>query len=141
MMAFEQAMAGRSLTSRTFSLRQRTIYLLYERACPHRRADHLYLASFRGLTAGRALTKSELITEIATANPHLRGEDVETILAAILDGIASALVRGDRVELRGFGAFTVRRRDPLTGRDPRNGDPVSVDAKSVPFFKAGKDLS
>ena len=87
------------------------------------------------------MTKSELITEIATANPHLRGEDVETILAAILDGIASALVRGDRVELRGFGAFTVRRRDPRTGRDPRNGDPVSVDAKSVPFFKAGKDLS
>lgn len=134
-------MAGRSLTSRTFSSRQRPICLLYERACPHRRADHLHPASFRGLTAGRELTKSELITEIATAHPHLRGEDVETIVTTILGGIASALVRGDRVELRGFGAFTVRRRDPRTGRNPRNGDPVLVDAKSVPSFKAGKDLS
>jgi len=91
--------------------------------------------------AGSALTKSELVAEIVTANPHLRGEDVETIVATILDGIASALARGDRVELRGFGAFTVRRRAPHVGRNPRNGESVLVEAKSVPFFKAGKDLS
>ena len=89
---------------------------------------------------GRALTKSELIAEMAAAHTQLRGEDVETIVATILDGITSALARGDQVKLRGFGAFTVRRRDPRTGRNPRTGQPVPVEAKSVPFFKAGKDL-
>jgi integration host factor subunit beta len=87
------------------------------------------------------LTRSELIAELAAANPKLRGEDVETILATILGGITSALAHGARVELRGFGAFTVRRRDPRAGRNPRNGEAVSVGAKSVPFFRAGKDLS
>ena len=86
------------------------------------------------------MTKSELIAEMAAAHTQLRGEDVETIVAAILDGITSALARGDRVELRGFGAFTARRRDPRTGRNPRTGRPAPVEAKSVPFFKAGKDL-
>lgn len=89
---------------------------------------------------GSALTKSELVAEMAAAHTQLRGEDVETIVATILDGITSALARGDRVELRGFGAFTVRRRDPRTGRNPRTGQPVPVKAKLVPFFKAGKDL-
>jgi integration host factor subunit beta len=89
---------------------------------------------------GSALTKSELIAEMTAAHTQLRGEDVETIVATILDGIAAALARGDRVELRGFGAFTVRRRDPRTGRNPRTGQPVPVEAKSVPFFKAGKGL-
>jgi integration host factor subunit beta len=91
--------------------------------------------------AESALTKSELIAEIATANPQLRGQDVEAIVATILDGITSALARGDRVELRGFGAFTVRRRGPRAGRNPRNGESVSIDGKPVDFFKAGKDLS
>jgi integration host factor subunit beta len=86
------------------------------------------------------LTRSELIAELAAANTQLRGEDVEIIVATIFDGIAAALTRGDRVELRGFGAFTVRRRDPRLGRNPRNGEPVAVEAKSVPFFKAGKEL-
>lgn len=86
------------------------------------------------------MTKSELIAEMATANPHLRGQDVETIVATILDEISAALARGARVELRGFGAFTVRRRDPRVGRNPRNGESVSVDAKWVPFLKTGKDL-
>ena len=90
--------------------------------------------------AGSVLTRSQLIAEIATANAHLRAEDVGTVVATILDGIASALARGDRVELRRFGAFTVRRRGPRVGRNPRNGGIVSVDAKSVPFFKAGKEL-
>jgi len=89
---------------------------------------------------GSALTRSELIAEMAAAHTQLHGEDVETIVATILNGITSALARGDRVELRGFGTFTARRRDPRTGRNPRTGQPVPVEAKSVPFFKAGKDL-
>ncbi len=86
------------------------------------------------------MIRSELIAELAAANTQLRDEDVETIVATIFEGIAVALVRGDRVELRSFGAFTVRRRDPRGGRNPRNGEAVLVDAKSVPFFKAGKEL-
>ena len=86
------------------------------------------------------MTRSELIAELAAANTQLRGEDIEIIVTTIFDGIAAALTRGDRVELRGFGAFTVRRRDPRTGRNPRTGEAVAVDAKSVPFFKAGKEL-
>lgn len=86
------------------------------------------------------MTKSELITELATANPHLRAQDVEVIVATIFDEITRALARGHRVELRGFGAFTVKRRDARTGRNPRTGQAVPVDEKAVPFFKAGKDL-
>jgi integration host factor subunit beta len=86
------------------------------------------------------LTRSKLIAELAAANTQLRGEDVEIIVTTIFDGIAAALTRGDRVELRGFGALTVRRRDPRAGRNPRTGEAVAVDAKSVPFFKAGKEL-
>ncbi|MDE2517025.1 MAG: integration host factor subunit beta [Rhodospirillales bacterium] len=86
------------------------------------------------------MTKSELIAELATANPHLRGADVELIVATIFDEISEALARGERVELRGFGAFTVKRRDARTGRNPRTGESVAVDEKAVPFFKAGKEL-
>jgi len=86
------------------------------------------------------LTKSELIAELTAAHRQIRGEDIETIVATIFDGMAAALARGDRVELRGFGAFTARRRDPRVGHNPRNGEVVSVDAKSVPFFRAGKEL-
>jgi integration host factor subunit beta len=86
------------------------------------------------------VTKSELIAELAMANPHLRGQDVETIVATIFEEITFALARGERVELRGFGAFTVKHRDARTGRNPRTGASVSVDEKKVPFFKAGKEL-
>jgi integration host factor subunit beta len=86
------------------------------------------------------LTRSELIAELAAAHTQLRGEEVETIMATIFDGITSALARGDRVELRGFGVFTVRQRDPRVGRNPRNGEAVSVEAQLAPFFKAGKEL-
>ncbi|MBV9811411.1 MAG: integration host factor subunit beta [Acetobacteraceae bacterium] len=86
------------------------------------------------------MTKSELITELSTANPHLRAGDVELIVATIFNEITAALARGERVELRGFGAFTVKRRDARTGRNPRTGEPVPVDEKVVPFFKAGKEL-
>ena len=86
------------------------------------------------------MTKSELIADLATANPHLTARDVELIVATIFDEITAALARGSRVELRGFGAFTVKRRDARTGRNPRTGEAVPVDEKAVPFFKAGKDL-
>ena len=86
------------------------------------------------------MTKSELIAELAAANPHLRGADVEVIVATIFDEITSALARGERVELRGFGAFTVKRRNARTGRNPRTGEAVPVNEKAVPFFKAGKEL-
>ena len=86
------------------------------------------------------MTKSELIAELAAANPHLMPRDVELIVATIFDEITAALARGARVELRGFGAFTVKRRDARTGRNPRTGQAVPVNEKSVPFFKAGKEL-
>jgi integration host factor subunit beta len=86
------------------------------------------------------MTKSELVQRLAEANPHLYQRDVEVIVTAIFDQIASALARGDRVELRGFGAFSVKRRDARVGRNPRTGDSVSVAEKHVPFFKTGKQL-
>ncbi len=86
------------------------------------------------------MTKSELIAGLAADNPHLRGADVEVIVATIFDQITEALARGERVELRGFGAFTTKHRDARTGRNPRTGEAVPVDEKSVPFFKAGKEL-
>ncbi|MCQ8277653.1 integration host factor subunit beta [Acetobacteraceae bacterium KSS8] len=86
------------------------------------------------------MTKSELIDELAAANPHLQSRDVELIVSTIFDEVSAALARGERVELRGFGAFTVKQRDARTGRNPRTGEPVSVDEKVVPFFKAGKEL-
>jgi integration host factor subunit beta len=86
------------------------------------------------------MTKSELIAELATANPHLQGPDVDTIVGTIFSEITAALARGNRVELRGFGAFTIKKRDARTGRNPRTGAAVPVDEKVVPFFKAGKEL-
>ena len=86
------------------------------------------------------MTRSELIAELALANTHLQGRDVELIVATIFDEISAALARGARVELRGFGAFTVKRRDARTGRNPRTGEQVDVGEKVVPFFKAGKEL-
>jgi integration host factor subunit beta len=86
------------------------------------------------------MTKSELILRLAESSPHLYQRDVEKIVATIFDQIASALARGDRVELRGFGAFSVKSRDARVGRNPRTGDSVDVDRKFVPFFKTGKQL-
>ncbi|MCL4768710.1 MAG: integration host factor subunit beta [Hyphomicrobiaceae bacterium] len=86
------------------------------------------------------MIKSELIQKIAAANPHLYHRDVERIVNVIFDEIVNALARGDRVELRGFGAFTVKYRAPRQGRNPRTGAPVPVEEKFVPFFKTGKEL-
>ena len=80
------------------------------------------------------MTKSELIAELSATNPHLTGRDVELIVGTIFNEITAALSRGERVELRGFGAFTVKRRDARTGRNPRTGEAVPVDEKAVPFF-------
>jgi integration host factor subunit beta len=86
------------------------------------------------------MTRSELIATLAAANPHLRQPDVELIVATIFDEIGAALERGDRVELRGFGAFSAKRREPRTGRNPRTGEAVAVAGKAVPYFKPGKEL-
>jgi integration host factor subunit beta len=86
------------------------------------------------------MTKSELIQKLAEANPHLYQRDVEVIVTAIFGEIAAALARGDRVELRGFGAFSVKQRDARIGRNPRTGASVRVAEKRIPFFKTGKQL-
>ena len=86
------------------------------------------------------MIKSELVQTITDRNPHLYQRDVENIVAAILDEITDALAKGDRVELRGFGAFSVKHRKARKGRNPRTGESVEVEAKSVPFFKTGKEL-
>ena len=98
------------------------------------------LHSDEGEGFGVAMTRSELIAQLAQANPHLRQPDVELIVTTIFDEIIDALARGDRVELRGFGAFSAKRRDPRTGRNPRTGTAVAVDGKAVPYFKPGKEL-
>jgi integration host factor subunit beta len=86
------------------------------------------------------MIRSELIQTIADQNPHLFQRDVERIVNTIFEEITDAMARGERVELRGFGAFSVKKRDARVGRNPRTGEVVDVDAKSVPFFKTGKLL-
>ncbi len=86
------------------------------------------------------MIKSELVQKIADDNPHLYQRDVERIVGTIFDEIISAMAGGNRVELRGFGAFSIKKRDARAGRNPRTGDQVKVDQKHVPFFKTGKLL-
>lgn len=86
------------------------------------------------------MIKSELIQKLAYDHPHLFHKDVERIVNVVFDEIIGAMARGDRVELRGFGAFSVKHRAPRTARNPRTGKPVTVKEKFVPFFKTGKDL-
>ena len=92
------------------------------------------------VNAEPALTRAELIAELTASNPHLRMADVELIVTTIFDHITSALARGDRVELRGFGAFTVKRRNGRIGHNPRTRETVQVDEKAVPAFKAAKEM-
>jgi len=86
------------------------------------------------------MIKSELVQRIDEHNPHLYQRDVENIVNAILGDITNAMARGDRVELRGFGAFSTKQRLARTGRNPRTGDKVPVTEKLVPFFKTGKEM-
>lgn len=86
------------------------------------------------------MIKSELIAKLAEENPHLYQRDVERVVSTIFETISGALADGDRVELRGFGAFSVKQREGRIGRNPRTGEAVKVPEKSVPFFKTGKEL-
>jgi integration host factor subunit beta len=86
------------------------------------------------------MIKSELVQKIADENPHLYQRDVERIVGTIFDEIIEAMANGNRVELRGFGAFSVKKREARIGRNPRTGESVQVEQKFVPFFKTGKLL-
>ena len=86
------------------------------------------------------MVKSELIMRLAEMNPHLYQRDIERIVSTIFDEISNALARGDRVELRGFGAFSVKQRAARVARNPRTGEAVRVTEKHLPFFKTGKEL-
>ena len=86
------------------------------------------------------MTRSELIARLAATTPALSHRDIDRLVATLLDEIGGALERGDRVELRGFGAFSVRERKARVGRNPRTGASVEVADKKVPFFKMGKGM-
>lgn len=86
------------------------------------------------------MIKSELVQKLAAENPNLFHRDVERIVSIFFHEISEALVRGDRVELRGFGAFSVKHRPARVGRNPRSGEPVAIQEKFSPFFKAGKEI-
>ena len=86
------------------------------------------------------MTRAELIAELAISNPNLRVKDLELIVTTIFDQITAALAHGNRVELRGFAAFTVKQRSARIGRNPRTLETVQVDEKTVPHFKAGKEM-
>lgn len=86
------------------------------------------------------MIKSELIQKLADENPNLYHRDVERIVSIIFDEITEALARGDRVELRGFGAFSVKHRPSRVGRNPRSGEAVAIEEKWSPYFKAGKEM-
>ena len=86
------------------------------------------------------MIKSQLISALAAENPHLTQKDVEQVVTVIIESVVGAMEHGGRVELRGFGAFSVRSRAARPGRNPKTGEPVSVKAKTVPFFKSGKEL-
>ena len=86
------------------------------------------------------MTKSELIVQLAERFPQLVAKDADLAVKMILDAMSEALVRGDRIEIRGFGSFALNYRPPRLGRNPKSGEKVDVPAKWVPHFKAGKEL-
>ncbi|EGK71339.1 MAG: integration host factor subunit beta [Methyloversatilis sp.] len=86
------------------------------------------------------MTKSELIARLATRFPQLVAKDADYAVKMILDEMTEALVRGDRIEIRGFGSFSLNHRPPRVGRNPKSGEKVMVPEKRVPHFKAGKEL-
>jgi integration host factor subunit beta len=86
------------------------------------------------------MTKSELIQRLNQKYPHLYQRDIEVLVNTILGEISEALAREDRVELRGFGAFSIRKRDPRAARNPKNGEVVNIGERSAIYFRAGKEL-
>lgn len=86
------------------------------------------------------MTKSELIARLAARYPQLVAKDAELAVKTILDAMAESLAHGQRIEIRGFGSFSLNYRPPRVGRNPKTGDKVSVPEKYVPHFKAGKEL-
>jgi len=86
------------------------------------------------------MIKSELVKRISSQNPHLFERDIEKVVNAIFDEMVEALRRGDRVELRGFGAFSAKLREARQGRNPRTGASVAVGKKAMPYFKTGKEM-
>ncbi len=86
------------------------------------------------------MTKSELIEKLSEANGILSRKDSEQIIGIVFDAMADALLDGDKVEIRGFGSFTVRAREPREARNPKSGMLVRIPAKKIPFFKTGKEL-
>jgi integration host factor subunit beta len=98
------------------------------------------IARQQALGGDQTMIRSELIQKIADENPHLYQRDVERIVNTVFEEVTGAMARGDRVELRGFGAFSVKKRDARIGRNPRTGETVHVEEKHVPFFKTGKLL-
>lgn len=101
---------------------------------------HVWSDKVYSTIQGARVIKSELVQIVAARNPHLYHRDVENIVNAVLDEITDALAAGNRVELRGFGAFSVKNRPSRSGRNPRTGETVFVEEKWVPFFKTGKEL-
>ncbi|MCH7944306.1 MAG: integration host factor subunit beta [Proteobacteria bacterium] len=95
---------------------------------------------FWGRIRGNAMTRSQLILRLAENNPHLLHRDIERIVATVFEEISAALAQGERVELRGFGAFSIKSRASRIGRNPRTGESVQVAAKHLPYFKTGKEL-
>ncbi|MDO4776764.1 MAG: integration host factor subunit beta [Cardiobacteriaceae bacterium] len=86
------------------------------------------------------MTKSELIERLSMRYPTLRAQDVEEAVKLMIEKICQSLEKGDRVEIRGFGSFSLHYRDARTGRNPKTGESVKVPAKSIPYFRAGKEL-
>lgn len=86
------------------------------------------------------MTKSELILRLSKQFPHLYQRDVETLVNTVLAGISDALVSGDRVELRGFGAFSIRKREARKARNPKNGTEVRIGERCAIYFRTGKEL-
>ena len=124
-----------------FLLHLQTISTFQTQSVSHSfQSSYSRMISIAKQRVGVKMIRSELIQIIADQNPHLFQRDVERIVNTVFDEITNAMANGDRVELRGFGAFSVKKRDARVGRNPRTGESVSVSEKHVPFFKTGKLL-
>lgn len=91
-------------------------------------------------TVARSMMKSELIERIARKQSHLAYKDIELAVKSLLEQMSNSLSNGERIEIRGFGSFSLHFRPPRTGRNPKTGDSVSLPGKHVPHFKPGKEL-